>query len=248
LRLIASTGSRNASIDIEAAREYGIDVAHTGYTSHGALELTWALLLAAVRSIPDELNSVRSGGWQVAVGGDLWGRTLGLVGLGRIGSAMARIAAAFDMNVIAWSQNLDAEKCAAAGARLVTKDELFRAADIVSLHLVLSNRTRGIVGAAEFARMKPSAWFVNTSRGPLVDEAALVDALRAKHIAGAALDVFSTEPLPPNHPFRTLDNVVATPHVGFVTQRTYEIFYRDTVANIVTWLDAQKAAPAHAAR
>jgi phosphoglycerate dehydrogenase-like enzyme len=241
LRLVASTGARNASIDLEAARERGVDVVHTGYTSHGAIELTWALVLAAVRGVADEAYSVRSGGWQVAVGGDLAGRTLGLVGLGRIGSALARIARAFDMPVIAWSQNLTAEKADAGGARLVSKEQLFAESDVVSLHLVLSERSRGIVGAAEFARMKPSAWFVNTSRGPLVDEAALIDTLRNKRIAGAALDVFDTEPLPLDHPFRRLPNVLATPHIGFVTRQTYQTFYRDTVANIVAWLDASRS-------
>jgi phosphoglycerate dehydrogenase-like enzyme len=241
LRLIASTGSANASIDLEAARERGIPVVHTGYTSHGAIELTWALLLAAVRSIPAETHSLRAGGWQVAVGGDLSGRTLGLAGLGRIGSAMARIGRAFDMNVIAWSANLTSERAAEAGARLVSKEVLFGEADIVSLHLVLSERTRGLVGAAELALMKPTAWLVNTSRGPLVEQSALIETLRAKRIAGAALDVFATEPLPPDHPFRTLPNVVGTPHIGFVTRQTYQTFYRDTVRNIIGWLDAQQA-------
>ena len=236
LRLIASTGAVNASIDLEAAREHGITVAHTGYTSHGAIELTWALILAALRHIPAEAASVRAGGWQVAVGGDLNRRTLGILGLGRIGTASARIAGAFGMNVIAWSPNLTAEKAAAAGALLVSKDELFRAADIVTVHLVLGKRSRGIVGAGEFALMKPDAWFVNTSRGPLVDDDALIAALREKRIAGAALDVFATEPLPPDHPYRTLPNVLAAGHVGFVTLETYEIFYRDTVKNILAWL------------
>jgi phosphoglycerate dehydrogenase-like enzyme len=239
LKLIASTGAANASIDLAAARERGIRVAQTGYTSHGAIELTWALLLAAVRAIPAEVESVRAGGWQTAVGGDLSGRTLGLVGLGRIGSAMTRIGRAFDMNVIAWSPNLTDAKAAEAGARLVPKEALFREADVVSLHLVLSDRSRGIVGAAELALMKPSAWLINTSRGPLIDEAALLDTLRAKRIAGAALDVFATEPLPPDHPLRTLPNVVATPHIGFVTEETYKTFYRDTVRNIIAWLDTQ---------
>ncbi len=239
LRLIASTGPRNASIDLDAASEHGVAVAHTGYTSHGAIELTWAAILGAVRSIPAEANSVRAGGWQVGVGGDLNGRTLGILGLGRIGSAVARIARAFEMDVIAWSQNLTAERAAAGGARLVTKEALFRDADIVSVQLVLSDRTRGIVAAPEFALMKRSAWFVNTSRGPLVDEAALIDTLREGHIAGAALDVFTTEPLPADHPFRTLPNVLATPHVGFVTQQTYETFFSDTVRNIVDWLDTR---------
>jgi phosphoglycerate dehydrogenase-like enzyme len=241
LRLIASTGSGNASIDLETARERGIAVAHTGYTSHGAIELTWALILAAVRRIPEEVASFRAGGWQVAVGGDLAQHTLGLLGLGRIGSASARIAATFGMNVIAWSPNLTQERADAAGARLVSKDELFAQSDIVSVHLVLGKRTRGIVGAAELAQMKPSAWLVNTSRGPLVDEDALVDALRQQQIAGAALDVFSVEPLPAEHPLRSLPNVVATSHVGFVTEETYRIFYGDTVKNIVAWLDGAAA-------
>jgi phosphoglycerate dehydrogenase-like enzyme len=237
LRLIASTGTVNASIDREAAHERGIAIAHTGYTSHGAIELTWALILAAVRRIPAEVNAFRAGGWQVAIGGDLQHRTLGIVGLGRIGAASARIAAAFGMKTIAWSPNLTPEKAEAAGARYVTKDELFAQADIVTVHLVLGKRSRGIVGNAELALMKPSAWLVNTSRGPLVDEDALIGALRQKRIAGAALDVFAIEPLPADHPFRTLPNVVATSHVGFVTEETYEIFYGDTVKNIVAWLD-----------
>ena len=227
----------NASIDLQAARERGITVAHTGYTSHGAIELTWALILAAVRRIPDEATSFRLGGWQVAVGGDLQRRTIGMLGLGRIGSGGARIAAAFGMHVIAWSPNLTQERAEAAGARLVTKDELFAQADIVSVHMVLGKSSRGIVGAAELALMKPTAWLVNTSRGPLVDEAALIEVLDHQRIAGVALDVFAVEPLPADHPFRTLPNVVATSHVGFVTQETYEIFYGDTVKNIVAWLD-----------
>ena len=241
LRLIVSTGGVNASIDLEAARERGITVANTGYTPHGAIELTWALILAAVRRIPAEVTSFRAGGWQVAVGGDLERRTLGIVGLGRIGSACARIARAFGMEPIAWSPNLTREKADAAGARLVTKDELFGQADIVTVHLVLGKRSRGIIGAAELALMKPAAWLVNTSRGPLVDEAALIDALEHKRIAGAALDVFTVEPLPVDHPFRTLPNVVATSHVGFVTHETYEMFYRDTVQNILDWLRGEAA-------
>lgn len=239
LRLIASTGAGNASIDKEAAAEHGITIVNTGYTSHGAIELTWALILAAVRHIPDEAAAFRAGGWQVAVGGDLANRTLGLAGLGRIGKASATIAQAFGMNVIAWSPNLTPERAAEAGVRLVSKDDLFAQADIVSVHLVLGSRTRGIVGARELALMKRSAWLVNTSRGPLVDEAALIDALRAGRLRGAALDVFDIEPLPPGHPFRTLENVVATSHVGFVTDETYRIFYGDTVKNIVAWLDAR---------
>lgn len=238
LRLIASTGAANASIDLAAAADRGITVTHTGYTSHGAIELTWAIILAAVRAIPVEVNSVRSGGWQVAVGGDLAGRTLGVAGLGRIGTAVARIARAFEMNVIAWSENLTAERARVAGARFVSKAELCRESDVLTVALVLSERTRGIFGAPEFATMKPSALFVNTSRGPIADEVALIDALTNKRIAGAAVDVFATEPLPPDHPFRTLPNVLATPHIGYVTHQTYETFFGDMVRTIESWLAA----------
>ena len=237
LKLICSTAARNASIDVAAAAARGIPVCNTGYTSHGAAELTWALLLAAARHVPAEVASVRSGGWQTTVGGDLHGHTLGLVGLGRIGAMIARVGLAFGMRVIAWSQNLSPERAAEAGVEAVDKATLFATADYVSVHLVLSDRSRGVVGADDLARMKPTAWLVNTSRGPLVDEAALVDALRAGRIGGAALDVFDVEPLPPAHPLRTLPNVLATPHVGFVTRDTYAVFYRDTVENIGAWLD-----------
>ena len=237
LRFIGSNAPRNASIDLAAAKERGITVSGTGYTSHGAMELTWALIHAAARHVPAEAASFRADGWQVAVGADLEGATLGVMGLGNIGRAMARIGRAFGMEVIAWSQNLTAEAAEAAGARLVDKPTLLREADWLTLHLVLSGRTRGIVGAAELAAMKPTAWLVNTSRGPLVDEAALVEALQRRAIGGAALDVFDTEPLPPGHPLRTLPNVVATPHVGFVTARTYAIFFRDTVENLLAWMD-----------
>jgi phosphoglycerate dehydrogenase-like enzyme len=243
LRLIASTGSGNASIDKDAAAERGIAIANTGYSSHGAIELTWALLLGAVRQIPAEANSFRAGGWQVAVGGDLKGRILGTLGMGRIGTAMTTIARAFGMDVIAWSPNLTPERAAAGDARYVTKDELFAQADIVTVHLVLGKTTRGIVGAHEIGLMKTTALLVNTSRGPLVDEAALIAALESKRIAGAALDVFSEEPLPADHPLRTLPNVTGTSHVGFVTRETYEIFYGDTVRSIAAWLAAGKKLP-----
>jgi phosphoglycerate dehydrogenase-like enzyme len=236
LKLICSTAPRNASIDVAAAKELGITVCGTGYTSHGAAEATWALILGLLRHIPAEANSLRAGGWQVAVGGDLERRTIGLVGLGNLGRRVAGVAKAFGMNAIAWSQNLTAEKAEATGVKLVTKDELFREADIVTIHLVLSPRSRGIVTAHEIGLMKPTAYLINTSRGPLIDETALVDALTHRRIAGAALDVFDTEPLPASHSFRTLDNVLATPHIGFVTRETYEIFYRDTVENILAWL------------
>ena len=237
LKFIGSTAPRNASIDLEVAKQRDITVCSTGYTSHGAMELTWALILAAARQIPTETNSLRNGGWQVAVGRDLQGSTLGIMGLGRIGQRIAAVAMAFGMEVLAWSQNLTAAAAEAAGAKLVDKATLLRRADILTLHLVLSGRTRGILGAPELALMQPTAWLVNTSRGPLVDEAALVTALEHRAIGGAALDVFDTEPLPETHPFRTLPNVLATPHVGFVTSATYAIFFRDTVENLLAWLD-----------
>ena len=236
LKLICSTGSINASIDVAAAKEKGITVCGTRYTSHGAAEFTWALILAMVRNVAAESRSLRAGQWQTSIGGDLEGKTIGLMGLGRLGSATAKVALAFGMKVIAWSQNLTREVAEDRGARLVSKEDVLREADILSIHLVLSRRTKGIVGAPEIALMKPTAYLVNTSRGPLVDEQALIDALRNRTIAGAALDVYDTEPLPELHPFRSLDNVLATPHVGYVTKRTYELFYRDTVENIAEWL------------
>jgi phosphoglycerate dehydrogenase-like enzyme len=181
---------------------------------------------------------VRRGAWQETIGDDLAGRTLAVLGLGRIGAQVAKIGRAFAMEVIAWSQNLTGDRAQEVGARLVGKQELFREADVLTIHLVLSQRTRGLVAAADLALMKPTARLVNTSRGPIVSEAALIDALRERRIAGAALDVFDVEPLPGEHPFRTLDNVLATPHIGYVTRSLIETFYRDTVENIRTWLDA----------
>jgi phosphoglycerate dehydrogenase-like enzyme len=236
LKLIASTGFRNASIDLAAANEHGITVCHTGYSAHGAMEMTWALILAMLRNIPAEFASVQKGQWQISVADDLQGKTIGIVGLGSIGARIANIAQAFGMNIVAWSQNLTPESAEKHGAQLVSKEELFRSADIVTIHLVLSSRTKGIIGTPEFARMKPTAYFVNTSRGPLVEEEALISALRSRAIAGAALDVYDLEPLPPSHPFRSLDRLLVTPHIGFVTKETYRIFYRDTVENIVAWL------------
>jgi phosphoglycerate dehydrogenase-like enzyme len=241
LRLIASTGGRNASIDLKAAEERAVQVVHTGYSSTPTIEFTWALILGGARNLVGENMSLRSGGWQQSVGDDMAGRTLGVVGLGNVGGAVARIGAAFGMKVIAWSQNLTSERAAEVGATLVTKDELFQQADVVSIHLVLSGRTRGLVGAAELALMKPTARLINTSRGPVVVEADLVAALRDKKIAGAAIDVFDEEPLPLDHPFRSLPNLLATPHIGYVSRGLYERFYRDTVANIRNWLDGQAA-------
>ena len=241
LKLISSTGPVNASIDVATAADRGVAVCHTGYRSAPTIELTWALILASARNIVAESNSVRSGGWQTSVGMDLQGKTLGVLGLGRIGSAVARIGRDFGMNLVAWSQNMTSESAQAAGAVLVSKDQLFEQADILTIHLVLSGRTRGLVGAAELARMKPTARLINTSRGPIVDDHALIGALRNKQIAGAAIDVFETEPLPASHPLRTLGNMLATPHIGYVSQGLYRIFYEDTVSNIRNWLDSQSA-------
>jgi phosphoglycerate dehydrogenase-like enzyme len=241
LRLIASTAFRNASIDGKAAEERGIQVVHTAYTSAPTVELTWALILASARSLVAENMSLRSGGWQRFVGEDMAGRTLGLLGLGNIGAAVAQIGNAFGMNVIAWSQNLTAERTAEVGVELVSKEELFGRADVLSVHLVLSARTRGLVGAPELALMKPTARLVNTSRGPIVVEADLIAALKSQSIAGAAIDVFDQEPLPLDHPFRTLPNVLATPHIGYVSRGLYARFYQDTVENIRRWLDGHAA-------
>ena len=236
LKLIASTGPRNAAIDVEAAAERGIAVAHTGYDAHPTIEMTWALILASARQVALENAHLRAGGWQRTMGDSLHGKTLGVLGLGNIGSEVARIGLAFGMEVIAWSQNLAPDKAQACGARLVSKQELFRSADVVTIHLVLSQRTKGLVGAAELQAMKPSARLINTSRGPIVDEPALIEVLRERRIAGASLDVFDIEPLPADHPFRSLDNVLATPHIGFVARELYRTFYGDTVENITRWL------------
>jgi phosphoglycerate dehydrogenase-like enzyme len=239
LRFIASTAVRNAAIDVTAANERGLTVCGTGYSANGAAELTWALILAVVRDLPAECASIRAGKWQVSVGENLEGMTIGIVGLGRIGSTIAKYAHAFGMKVIAWSQNLTREGAEQRGARYVSKEELFRESDIVTIHLILSHRTRAIIGAPELKLMKATAYLVNTSRGPLVDENALIDVLKSHAIAGAGLDVFDVEPLPELHPFRSLENVIATGHIGFVTRESYQKFYGDTVENILAWLNGK---------
>ncbi|HEY0299795.1 MAG TPA: D-2-hydroxyacid dehydrogenase family protein, partial [Rhizomicrobium sp.] len=221
LRMITVTDSRVRSVDLAAATARGIVVSEarppgeTPPPNHAAAEFTWALLLALVRHIPAEAASLRAGRWQSSLGLALAGRTLGLVGFGRIGRQVARYAAAFGMNVLAWSQNLTAADADAGGAKRVEKRELFSASDVISVHYLLSTRSRGIVGRDDIAAMKPSAYLINTSRGPLIDEDALIAALRGKRIAGAALDVFNREPLPKDHPLLALDNAVLTPHLGF---------------------------------
>lgn len=239
LELIASNSAKNAAIDMQAASDYGVAVSNTEYLMYGTTEMTWGLILAAIRRIPQEVAAVKAGKWQSTVGQDINGRTLGILGLGNFGKAVAKVGQAFGMNVVAWSQNLDAAKAAELGVKAVTKDELFRQADILSIHMVLSDRSRGIVGRADLEKMKSTAWLINTSRGPLVDEDALIEILEAGKIGGAGLDVYSTEPLPANHPFRRLPNVLATPHLGYVTEDTYRLFYGQTVENIVAWLDGK---------
>jgi phosphoglycerate dehydrogenase-like enzyme len=237
LRLIASTGNWNAAIDLDAAEAQGITVCGTASSLTAAAELTWALLLACARRLPQEMASFAGGGWQVSVGNDLHGKTLGLLGLGYTGSMVARYAQAFGMRVLAWSQNLSPEAAASHGARHVSKDELFAQSDFVSLHVRLSERTRGLVGARELALMKPGAFLVNTARGPIVDEGALLTALREQRIAGAAVDVFEPEPLPASHPLRTLPNLIGTPHIGYVTDGSYGLYYGESVENICAWID-----------
>jgi phosphoglycerate dehydrogenase-like enzyme len=236
LKLIASTGPRNASIDFGAARARGIEIVNTGYNSYPTIELTWGLILASARHIVTEAQSMRAGTWQKTLGIGLHGKTLGIVGLGRVGAGVARVAQAFGMKVIAWSQNLTGDKASEHGVTLATKEELFRTSDIVSVHVILSDRSRGLVGKSELGLMKPSALLVNTSRGPIVSESALIEALLDRRIGGAAVDVFDREPLPADHPFRSLPNVLATPHIGYVADDLYRTFYQDTVSNIASWL------------
>ncbi len=235
LRLIVTTGMRNAALDVEAAHERGIAVSGTGGTLAGTAELTWGLILALARRIPDEHRSVATGGWQTGLGAELAGRTLGLLGLGNLGRRVARVGLAFDLDVIAWSPNLTADAARDCGVRRVEREQLFAESDVLSIHLVLSDRSRGSVGAAELSAMKPSALLVNTSRAPIVDTDALVDALRAGTIAGAALDVFDEEPLPAESALRSAPNLVLTPHIGYVTDQCYEVFYREIVEDIVAW-------------
>jgi phosphoglycerate dehydrogenase-like enzyme len=235
LELLVTTGPFNAVIDMEAAAAHGVTLCGTGGMITPTSELTWALILGLLRHVAADDADMRAGLWQRHIGTGLQGQRLGLLGLGRLGSLVARVGLAFDMDVVAWSANLTAERCAEVGVGYVTRDELFATADVLSIHLVLGPRSRGLVGAAELAAMKPTAVLVNTSRGPIVDEAALIDALRRGTIAGAALDVFDQEPLPADHPLRSMPNTVLTPHVGYVTRPTYEIFYRDIVEDIRAW-------------
>ena len=236
LKLLVTTGAANKSIDVAAAQERGVVVCGTRAHPPGTAELTWALILAVARHIPQEDASVRAGGWQQTVGLDLAGSTLGVIGLGRLGSRVARIGQAFEMDVVAWSANLTDERAAEVGVRRVAMEELLSTSDVVTIHLQLSDRTRGLIGREELSRMKPAAILVNTARGAIVDEQALVEALRGGAIHGAGLDVFDQEPLPKHHPLREMRRAVLTPHLGYVTEKTYEVFYRDAVDDVAAWL------------
>ena len=239
LKLLVSTGARNAAIDVAAATERGVAVAFTGYTSAPTIEMTWALILAASRHVVAENLAFRRGAWQQGVGVGLAGKTLGVLGLGRVGGAVAKVGAQFGMKVITWSPHMTPERAAEGGATAVSKEELLSQSDVLTIHMVLSPKTRGLLGADELALMKPSSLLVNTSRGPLVDEAALVSALTSRRIALAALDVFDTEPLPADHPLRSLENVLGTPHIGYVADDLYRTFYGDTVQAVDAWLAAR---------
>ena len=239
LKLIASAGMRNAAIDLEAATELGIVVCGTEGSSRATMELTWALILGLVRQVPLEHQATRDGSWQRTFGIGLDGKTIGIIGLGNIGGQMAEVARAFHMDILAWSQNLTEDRAEANGATLVSKDDLLQNSDIVTIHTRLSERTRALLGARELALMKPSAYLVNTSRGPIVDECALINALRSGAIAGAGLDTFDQEPLPTGHALLGLDNVLLTPHLGYVTQETYRTFYGQTMENIRSFIEGE---------
>ncbi|WP_286786572.1 MULTISPECIES: D-2-hydroxyacid dehydrogenase family protein [Pseudomonas] len=235
LRLLVTGAMRNAAIDLASATRRGIQVCGTDSYKQAAPELTWALIMALGRNLLAEAASLRNGGWQVGLGRDLYGRTLGILGLGAIGQRIAGYGQAFGMRVIAWSENLTAERAAALGVEYVDKRSLFEQADVLTVHLVLGPRSKGLVDAQALGWMKPTAYLVNTARGPIVDEAALIAALQEKRLAGAALDVFDEEPLPADHPFRHLDNVLATPHVGYVSEANYRVFYGQMIEDIQAW-------------
>jgi len=239
LRLLMTTGLRNASFDMEAASDMGIPVCGASGAGEGPTELTWGLILSLLRHIHEEDKRSREGSWGTTVGVGLKGKTLGLIGLGHIGSLVAKVGKAFDMNIIAWSQNMTAERAKECDATLVDKETLFRESDVVSVHLVLSDRSRGLVGAAELELMKSTAFLVNISRGPIVDEKALIDVLERKAIAGAALDTFDVEPLPLSHPLFKTPNTLICPHLGYVTEEGYRAFYSGVIENVRAFLSGE---------
>ena len=236
LRLLVTTGVLNASIDVAAAQDHGVTVCGTPAPGHATAELAFGLILALARNLVLEAGAMKSGGWQTTVGRDLHGATLGIIGLGRLGGRIAAMAQAADMRVIAWSQNLTAERAAECGVQAVTKETLLSEADFITIHLKFSARTRNVIDAEALALMKPGAYLVNTSRGPIVNEDALVAALEERRIAGAAIDVYDHEPVAPDHRLRRLDNLLATPHIGYVTRETYQAFYGGVVEAMSAFL------------
>jgi phosphoglycerate dehydrogenase-like enzyme len=236
LKLIVTTGRRNPVIDVESARRRGIPVCNTSSPGNSTSELTWALILGLSRHLVAEATSMRTGGWQATIGATLAGRTLGILGLGRIGAAVATIGRAFGMDVLGWSRSLTQERAAAAGATAVAFEQLLAQSDVVTIHLVLSDETRGLVGERELALMKPNALLINTSRGPIVDTAALIRALESGRLGGAGLDVYDEEPLPPDHPLRSAPRTLLTPHIGYVTDSVYRVFFTEAVENIEAFL------------
>ena len=240
LKLLITTGMRNASIDVKAANDRGVTVCGTGGFGNPTTGVAVGLMLELTRKIGFENARMKAGEpWQIALGHDLEGKTLGVVGLGKLGTRVAKVAQALGMKVIAWSQNLTAEKAKEVGAELVSKDDLFKRADVISVHLILSDRSRGLIGAHELGLMKPTAYIVNTARGPIIDEKALIAALADNKIAGAGLDVFDVEPLPKDHAFRRLDNVVLTPHLGYVSAENYTVQFREVVEDIRAFIDGK---------
>ena len=237
LKLLVTTGMRNGAIDMKAAADHGVTVCGTAGNTESTVEMIWALIQAVVRRLPQQDKAAREGKWQTGVGWTLAGRTIGLVGLGRLGARTAAIANFFNMRVVGWSENLTAERALECGAELVSRAELFSQSDIVSIHLLLSRRTRGLITADDLALMKPDAYLVNTSRGPIIDEKALIDFLRAGRIGGAALDVFDQEPLSKDHPFLGLANTIISPHMAYVTEENLAKFYLETVEDITAWLN-----------
>jgi phosphoglycerate dehydrogenase-like enzyme len=239
LKLLVTTGKRNLAIDLSACREKGIVVCGTASLKTAAAELAWGLILATLRRIPQHDRALREGRWVETIGSVLAGKTLGVLGLGKLGAQVARVGLAFGMSVIAWSQNLTPQRGEEVGVARVEKNEFFATADIITIHVVLSERTRGLVGAHEIEAMKPGACLINTSRGPVIEEKALIEALRSNRIAGAGLDVFDMEPLPPDHPFLTLSNTVVTPHIGYVTREGFRIYFQEACEDVSAWLSGR---------
>jgi phosphoglycerate dehydrogenase-like enzyme len=239
MKLLVTTGMRNAAIDMKAAADHKIVVCGTDGSSAATAELAWGLMISLARNIGYEREQMRSGHWQTTIGMDIKGKTLGIIGLGKLGSRMARYGQAFEMKVIAWSQNLTADAARAVGATRVDKDELLKRSDVITIHTKLSERTHGLIGARELALMKPTAFLINTSRGPIIDEAALLAALQSKRIGGAGIDVYEPEPLAADHPIRREPRALVTPHIGYVTEDTYRQFYGGTIAAIEAWLQGR---------